>query len=215
MYLQASQPAALALIPMSAKTQIAELSDEQLIVMVQARDQSAFQELVKRYQTSIRAHLYKLAPDINDRSDLEQEVLIRMWRHIGALKNPNSFRSWLRQIATNIFYDTLRKKPALKVISLDEPFDQQDENTTRDVQDKSALPEDVMQRAELLAEIEAALTKLPEQFRTAMILREVHGLSYDEIANLTNSEKGTVKSRISRARDKVQISMSSYLEDCA
>jgi RNA polymerase sigma-70 factor (ECF subfamily) len=194
-----------------------ELSDTELVVRAQAKDQRAFELLVKRHQSLIKAHLYQLAPESNDRSDLEQEVLIRIWRSIGSLKNPASFRSWLRQIATNIFYDSLRKKPALRVISLDEPMNSEngDENATRDIQDKSAMPEDVMQRAELLKEIEVALAKLPEQFRTAMILREMHGLSYEEIANITNSEKGTVKSRISRARDKVQLSMSPYFKDCA
>lgn len=196
---------------------IEQLSDSDLVVLAQQKNQQAFNQLVRRHQNAIRAHLYQLAPDSNDRCDFEQEVLIRMWRSIGTLRNPASFRSWLRQIATNIFYDSLRKKPALRVISLDEPIctDSGEEMASRDVQDKSCMPEDVMQRAELMSEIEGALAKLPEQFRTAMILREMHGLSYEEIAVLTKSEKGTVKSRISRARDKVQISMTKYFKDCA
>ncbi|HEY9732190.1 MAG TPA: sigma-70 family RNA polymerase sigma factor [Drouetiella sp.] len=195
---------------------IDELSDPELIVLAQQRDERAFGVLVKRHQASIRAHLYQLAPDSADRADFEQEVLIRMWRCIGALRNCASFKSWLRQIGTNIFYDSLRKKPALKVVSLDESFaNERDENVTRDVEDTSALPEEMLQRSELMSEIESALAKLPEPFRVAMILREMHGLSYDEIATLTKSEKGTVKSRISRARDKVQASMAPYFKDCA
>lgn len=195
---------------------IEQLPDHELVVRAQRKDEQAFGVLVKRHQSSIRAHLYQLAPDSSDRADFEQEVLIRMWRSIGSLRNTASLKSWLRQIATNIFYDSLRKKPGLKIVSLDEPYpNDKDENATRDIEDSSALPEEVMQRAELMSEIETALKKLPEQFRTAMILREMHGLSYDEIAILTNSEKGTVKSRISRARDKVQNSMASYFKDCA
>jgi len=195
---------------------VEQLPDHDLVLLAQGRDKQAFGILVRRHQSSIRAHLYQLAPDSSDRADFEQEVLIRMWRSIGSLRNTASLKSWLRQIATNIFYDSLRKKPGLKVVSLDEPYPNDgDENATRDIEDSSALPEEVMQRAELLSEIEIALNKLPEQFRTAMVLREMHGLSYDEIAILTNSEKGTVKSRISRARDKVQTSMASYFKDCA
>jgi RNA polymerase sigma-70 factor (ECF subfamily) len=201
---------------MSKKMQTDTLTDAELIVLAQQRNERAFCVLAKRHQASIRAHLYQLAPDSADRADFEQEVLIRMWRSIGALRNSASFKSWLRQIGTNIFYDSLRKKPALKVVSLDESYaNERDENVTRDVEDTSALPEEVMQRSELMSEIEAALAKLPEQFRIAMILREMHGLSYDQIAILTNSEKGTVKSRISRARDKVQTSMAPYFKDCA
>lgn len=214
MYKSTTVPAELAVVP--AQDSIDRLSDTDLVVLAQARNEQAFEQLVRRHKSAIRAHLYHLAPDSSDRSDFEQEVLIRMWRSIGSLRNPASFKSWLRQIATNIFYDSLRKKPALKVVSLDESYaNEMDENVTRDVEDSSALPEDVMQRAELMSEIESALAKLPEQFRTAMILREMHGLSYEEIAVLTNSEKGTVKSRISRARDKVQVSMSAYFKDCA
>jgi RNA polymerase sigma-70 factor (ECF subfamily) len=214
MYKSTIVPAELAVVP--AQDSIDRLSDTDLVVLAQARNEQAFEQLVRRHKSAIRAHLYHMAPDSADRSDFEQEVLIRMWRSIGSLRNPASFKSWLRQIATNIFYDSLRKKPALKVVSLDESYaNEMDENVTRDVEDSSALPEDVVQRAELMSEIESALAKLPEQFRTVMILREIHGLSYEEIAVLTNSEKGTVKSRISRARDKVQVSMSAYFKDCA
>lgn len=205
-----------ALQVMSRQSDGEQVTDHDLVLLAQGRDKHAFGELVKRHQASIRAHLYQLAPDCSDRADFEQEVLIRMWRSIGTLRNAACLKSWLRQIATNIFYDSLRKKPSLKIVSLDEPYNnEKDESASRDVQDCSAMPEEVMQRAELMSEIETALGKLPEQFRVAMILREMHGLSYEEIATLTHSEKGTVKSRISRARDKIQLSMASYIKDCA
>jgi len=199
----------------STSVNMAELSDRDLIILVQNQHHLAFQQLVKRNQSFIRAYLYQLAPDSSERADLEQEVLLRIWRFIGSLRDPAKFKAWLRQITSNVFYDSLRKRSALKVVSLDESYNEDEESTSRDIADSSAVPEDVMQREELLSEIESALSKLPDQFRTSLILREMHGLSYEEIAKLTHSEKGTVKSRVSRARDKVQNSMSSYLKDCA
>ncbi len=194
-----------------------QISDRELIILCQAKDRVAFDQLVKRYQRIIHALLYQLAPDCSDRSDLAQEVFIRLWRSIGTLRDPACFKSWLNQIVTNIFYDNLRKRPRLSVVSLDEPIgaDQGDDGCSRDVEDVSALPDEVLQRSELSTAIHSAINKLPEQFRTAIVLRELHGLSYEEIAAMTNSEKGTVKSRISRARDKVQHWMSPYFRDCA
>lgn len=190
-------------------------SDGELIVLCQKKDSRAFEELIKRHQRTVYALLYRLAPDWNDTSDLAQEVFIRMWRSIGNLRNPSAFRSWLSQIVTNLFYDELRKRPRqLPTISMDEPLDSEEGNdsTTRDIKDKSAGPDELCQRKEMTEVVRQAMTRLPEQFRTAIILREFEGLSYEEIALITNTEIGTVKSRIARARAKIQEMVSPYLK---
>lgn len=189
-------------------------SDRDLVVACQRREQSAFEELVKRYQRTVYTLLYQLAPDWNDTADLSQEVFLRIWRSINNLRNPSSFRPWLTQIVTNLFYDELRKRPRqLSTVAIDKPGGVEDEEGAgRDIPDTSAQPDDMLQTRQMSDVIRAAMASLPEQFRTAIVLREIEGLSYEEIGVLTKTEMGTVKSRIARARAKLQELLKPYIE---
>jgi RNA polymerase sigma-70 factor (ECF subfamily) len=197
-------------------TAYSQKSDRDLVLACQKRDPAAFEELVKRHQRTVYALLYQLAPDWVDTSDLAQEVFIRVWRSINNLRNPSSFRGWLTQIVTNLFYDELRRRPRrLPTVSMDEGLDpdaEEGESATRDIPDVSLLPDEKVLNRELSEVVREAMTKLPEQFRTAIVLREVEGLSYEEIAILTKTEMGTVKSRIARARTKLQEMLQPYLQ---
>lgn len=196
-------------------TPYSQKSDRDLVLAIQRRDTGAFEELVKRHQRTVYALLYQLAPEWSDTSDLAQEVFIRIWRSINNLRNPSSFRSWLTQIVTNLFYDELRRRPRrLPTVSMDESYgeDDADEGPTRDIPDESARPDDIVLSKEISEVIRQSMSQLPEQFRTAIVLREVEGLSYEEIAILTKTEMGTVKSRIARARSKLQELLKPYLE---
>lgn len=199
-------------------TPYSQKSDKDLVLACQRREPAAFEELVKRHQRTVYALLYQLAPDWNDTGDLAQEVFIRVWRSINNLRNPASFRSWLSQIVTNLFYDELRKRPRrLPTVSMDEAIgdDESSEGLTRDIADTSALPDDIVLNREMSEVIRQAMGTLPEQFRTAIVLREVEGLSYEEIGLLTKTEMGTVKSRIARARSKLQELLKPYLENAS
>ncbi|MBY0356529.1 MAG: sigma-70 family RNA polymerase sigma factor [Candidatus Obscuribacterales bacterium] len=195
-------------------TVYSQKSDRDLVLACQKRDPAAFEELVKRHQRTVYALLYQLAPDWTDTSDLAQEVFIRIWRSINNLRNPSSFRSWLTQIVTNLFYDELRKRPRrLPTVSMEETDNGEDgDSTTKDLPDSTALPDEIILSNELSEVIRHAMEKLPEQFRTAIVLRELEGLSYEEIAILTKTEMGTVKSRIARARTKLQELLQPYVE---
>src|SRR5262250_1136873 len=92
-----------------SKEYYAKMADAELIVACQQRDEAAFQQLLERYQRTVRGMLYRLAPDWQDTADLSQEVFIRIWWSIDQLRNPYAFKSWLKQIVTNLFYDELRK----------------------------------------------------------------------------------------------------------
>jgi RNA polymerase sigma-70 factor (ECF subfamily) len=191
-------------------------SDRDLVLACQRREPAAFEELVKRHQRTVYALLYQLAPDWQDTSDLAQEVFIRVWRSINNVRNPSSFRSWLTQIVTNLFYDELRRRPRrLPTVSMDDTWesDENDDGPTRDIPDNSALPDEKVLTKEATETIRKAMITLPEQFRTAIVLRELEGLSYEEIAILTKTEMGTVKSRIARARTKLQELLKPYLEN--
>jgi len=187
------------------RTNYSDMDDAQLVLLCQKQDQAAFDVLIKRHQRNLHAMLYKLAPDWNDNADLAQEACIRIWKGIGKLQNPKAFKSWMGQIVTNLFYDELRKRPRQTVImSLDAPIGDDEDSPTRDLADPAAGPDEIYDRKDLRKTVDAAISTLPRQFRTAIILREVEDLPYDEIAKITQTDIGTVKSRISRARTKVQ-----------
>jgi RNA polymerase sigma-70 factor (ECF subfamily) len=199
-------------------TPYSQKSDRDLVLACQRREPAAFEELVKRHQRTVYALIYQLAPEWSDTSDLAQEVFIRVWRSINNLRNPSSFRSWLTQIVTNLFYDELRRRPRrLPTVSMDEALEggESEDGPTRDIPDDSARPDDIVLSREITEVIREAMSRLPEQFRTAIVLREVEGLSYEEIAILTKTEMGTVKSRIARARTKLQEMLKPYLESAS
>jgi RNA polymerase sigma-70 factor, ECF subfamily len=205
---------------MSSKSQTKEdlraLSTEELVLKAQADQMSALEELVSRYQKLVYVTLYQLAPERNDITDLTQEVLLRMCRSIKSLRNPKTFKYWLNRIITNLFYDELRKAPRqLKTISLDEPaYENDDEQSpARDIPDASDMPDKLALNSELDYKIQQAIQNLPEQFRTIIVLREIQGLSYEEIASLTETNIGTVKSRLARARLKLQEVLEPYLKE--
>jgi RNA polymerase sigma-70 factor (ECF subfamily) len=197
-------------------TAYSQKSDRDLVLACQKREPQAFEELVKRHQRTVFSLLYQLAPDWEDTSDLAQEVFIRVWRSINNLRNPASFRGWLTQIVTNLFYDELRKRPRrLPTVSMDDSHggeDGESDGSTRDIPDTGILPDEKILNKEISEVIRQAMLRLPEQFRTAIVLREVEGLSYDEIAVITQTEMGTVKSRIARARTKLQELLKPYIE---
>jgi RNA polymerase sigma-70 factor, ECF subfamily len=188
-------------------------SDAELVVLCQQKDQAAFKQLVKRHERTVYALLYRLAPDWRDTSDLAQEVFIRMWARIDTLRSPNAFKSWMSQIVTNLFYDELRKRPRqLPTVSMDSTEGMEEEDApTRDIPDSKDGPEQLFQRDELATAVSSAIQSLPEQFRTTIILRELQGLAYEEIAHAMGCDVGTVKSRISRARGKIQTILAPYL----
>jgi RNA polymerase sigma-70 factor (ECF subfamily) len=194
----------------------AQMADAELIAQCQAGNTVAFEVLMTRYRGTVAGLLYQLAPDWTDSADLTQEAFIRVWRSIGTLRCPYAFKSWLTHLVTNLFYDELRKRPPTTMISMDDcQRDESDENQTRDLPDLTHMPDEVTQRHELSEAIEHAVEKLPEQFKTVLVLREFDGLSYEEIAQLTHTEIGTVKSRISRARLRVQQLLSTFLNSAA
>jgi RNA polymerase sigma factor (sigma-70 family) len=188
-------------------TNYSKLGNNELIELCKNNDQRAFAEIVKRNDRTVNGMLYRLAPDWADTADLSQEVFIRMWRCIGQLQNPARFRSWLYRIVMNLFYDELRKRSReLPTSSLDEPQYDEDpgDHPGRDTAEKRPGPEELCLNSELEHVIKAAMQKLPDQFREAVMLREVNGLSYEEIAIQTNVGIGTVKSRIARARTQIR-----------
>ena len=190
-------------------------ADEELVIACQGGSREAMESLVKKHQRSVYSLLYQLAPDWSDNSDLAQEVFIRVYKGIRSLRNPKTFRSWLNQIVVNLFYDELRRRPRrLPTVSIDAPIESEngESDLVREIPDPSLKPDEKSLVQELDQFIRKAMAQLAEQFRTAIVLRELQGLSYEEIAEQIGCELGTVKSRIARARGRLQEVLSPYLE---
>lgn len=198
------------------KIQFTQVTDLEVIQYCQIGNKDAFQELVKRYQKNVFALLYQLAPEWRDLNDLSQEVFIRVFKGVHNLRNPKIFKSWLNQIVLNLFYDELRKRPRrLKTISIDQSFedDNNESDFIREVRDTGLKPDEIISNNETKEAIKTAMAQLPEQFRTAIVLRELQGLQYEEIAELLGCALGTVKSRIWRARERLQEILEPILSD--
>ncbi len=194
-----------------------KLSNYELIQYCQtgtSPDRTAFAELLRRYQSHVDKVLYHLAPDWQDRSDLAQEVWLRVYRHIQRLQEPAKFQGWLSRIATNLFYDELRKrKRVAHPLSLDAPRRVGDGEMDWEIAAEQPSPDQNMSTREFYEQLQAAIADLPEVFRTTIVMREIQGLSYEEIADITQVSLGTVKSRIARARARLQFLLHDYLDN--
>lgn len=193
-----------------------KLSNCDLITLCQEGrypNRPAFTELLRRYQSHVDRILYHLAPDWQDRADLAQEVWIRVYRNIKRLNEPLKFRGWLSRIATNLFYDELRKRKRINhPISLDAPRRVDDGEIDWEIMSSYPSPDDTLATREFYDSLQTAIADLPEAFRTTIVLREIEGMAYEEIAELTSVSLGTVKSRIARARAKLQSVLQPYLD---
>jgi RNA polymerase sigma-70 factor (ECF subfamily) len=192
-----------------------QLTNAELVALCQQRirpDRTLFAELLRRYQSHVDKLLYHLAPDWSDRADLAQEVWIRVYRNIRRLNEPAKFKGWLSRIVTNLFYDELRRRKRSKfTLSLDAPLALEDGAIDWDVPTDDPGPVDAIMTTEFYDQLHRAIADLPPAFRTTIILREIQGLSYEEIAEITGVSLGTVKSRIARARQRLQDDLQSYL----
>ena len=195
------------------KLQYKKMTLAELVVLAQQNDLKALEEPIKREQKNVFAAFSYLTDKRENISDLTQEALMRVAKNITTLKNPKHFKSWLNTIITNLFYDELRKTSRMPdTISIENTeCENPDFNILSLIPDKKCKPHEKCISNELEKIIKEAIRKLPEQFRIVIVLRELQGLSYEEIAKITGAGVGTVKSRISRARCKLQEGLRAYI----
>ncbi|MBR6721887.1 sigma-70 family RNA polymerase sigma factor [bacterium] len=185
---------------------------EELVVLAQKEDYKAIEELIRKIQSDVYATLSYLLKNNENLPDLTQEILLKVAKNIQNLKNPKCFKSWLNQIVTNTYYDFIRKKKSTpETISIDYVCEPLNVEIKLELPDLKTKPIEKCITAECEKQIKNAIRELPEAFRIAIILREFQGLSYEEIAKTTQSSIGTVKSRISRARIKLQEVLKNYI----
>lgn len=164
-------------------------------------DQDAFAQLVQRYEKRVFALAGRLCGNPEDAAEAAQEAFLSAWQGLPFFRGDASFSTWLYRLVSNACVDLLRRENRHRSNagpSLD------DEETLLELPDQTLSPQLAAERSELRQQIEAGLQALPLAYRQVLVLREIHQLSYDEIADSLELDVGTVKSRINRARHKLR-----------
>lgn len=181
-----------------------------VVEVARHEDRREFDGLVERYHKQAYNIAYRMAGNHADAEDLTQEAFIRAFRFFGQYRRELPFDSWLYKIMSNVFIDRLRRRPKAKIRSLDQPVVTAEGEVQFDVADPSEGPEDIVLSMEMDGRIQAALENLPEAFRITVIYADIEGLSYEEIAEVTNTNIGTVRSRLHRGRRLLRDKLKKY-----
>jgi len=173
-----------------------------LFSSVMRNDSKEFDALVERYHRQAYNIAYRLTGNHSDAEDLTQESFLRAYRFFDRYQRDMPFENWLYRIMSRVFIDELRKKPKFRTTSLDQPlaFGNGDSEITLEIPDFESNPEHNLIVDALEEPLQAALDSLPGEFRTAVILADIEGLSYEEIAEVMHCSLGTVRSRLHRGR---------------
>ena len=175
--------------------------DERLLVKkAQKGDHKAFEQLMEEHFKKIYNLAYRMTGNPDDASDMTQEVMLKLFRNIGSFKGDSKFSTWVYRVATNTCLDELKKSRRHSHTSLNTEYDTGDGEITCEVEDTSPTPEEMTEKKELRGMVADAVQRLSPDHRAAIVLRDIKGFSYGEIAKILNCTEGTVKSRISRAR---------------
>jgi len=175
---------------------------DDLVRRTQRGELAAFNSLVLRYQDALYSLVARMLTDRAAAEDVTQEAFVAAWRNIGTFRG-GSFRAWLFTIAANRARDELRRRVRRPTTSLDAARDDPD-RADLDPPDRDPTPEGVAEQTEMRAALEVALRELPDDWREVVVLSDIHGLDYAEIAQATGVAVGTVKSRLSRARARLR-----------
>jgi RNA polymerase sigma-70 factor, ECF subfamily len=187
--------------------------DVALVQRAQANDRAAFNEIVLRYKGKVFNYISRMVPSGGDAEDLTQETFIRAYLSIRSFQSRASLNTWLFRIATNLCIDHSRKqKTHIQASSLSQTLESDDAEIERDIPDCAFDPQRLLMNQELGKVMDAALYELPEKLRTVVLLYDMEGLSYEEIAAIVNCPLGTVKSRLFNARAALREKLSPYLK---
>lgn len=176
------------------------MNEDFLIKKAKKGDSAAFSALMEQHFAMIYNLALRMSGNPDDASDLTQEVMIKLFKNIGAFEGKSKFSTWVYRVASNTCLDELRKIKRKKTVSLDAEYETEDGSVGYEAEDTASTPDVSAERSELKTIVAKAVSRLGEEYRTAVILRDINGLSYTEIAEVIGCSVGTVKSRISRGR---------------
>ncbi len=174
--------------------------------------QKEFDNLVGKTQRQAYNMAYRLTGNRDDAEDLTQEAYLRAFRSFGTYNRTLPFEGWFFRILSNLFIDLLRRRPKVKPLSLDHPMgdEESEHNLLLQVADEHSDPAETLMESVMDERLQTALNALPETFRNAVLLCDVEGKSYEEIASVMHSSIGTVRSRIHRGRALLR----RHMENC-
>jgi len=186
--------------------------DQQLVERAQGGDKQAFDLLVSKYQRKLGRLLSRFIRDPGEVEDVAQEAFIKAYRALPSFRGDSAFYTWLYRIGINTAKNYLvamgRRAPTTTEFDADEAESFEDGEQLRDIN----TPESVLASKEIAATVQKAMEDLPDELRTAIELREIEGLSYEEIASIMNCPIGTVRSRIFRAREAIAAKLRPLLD---
>jgi RNA polymerase sigma-70 factor (ECF subfamily) len=186
-------------------------ADQLLVARVQRGDKAAFDVLVRKYQHKIVKLVTRYVHDSTEALDVAQEAFIKAYRAIHGFRGDSAFYTWLYRIAINTAKNHLvaeSRRPLEHGVDLQDPEQYEVQSRLRDVD----TPERLLLTDEIQRTVETAIAELPEDLRTAIVLRELEGLSYEEIAEAMSCPVGTVRSRIFRAREAIDEKLKPLLD---
>jgi RNA polymerase sigma-70 factor (ECF subfamily) len=190
-------------------------ADRILVERVQAGDKQVFGLLVTKYQRKLARLISRMVRDSAEVEDIVQESFIRAYRALPSFRNDSAFYTWLYRIGVNTAKNWLmthgRRAQLTRSVDGDEAEGQEDVELLQNTE----TPERLLMTKELGETVNAAVERLPEELRTAITLREIDGLSYEEIAQVMDCPIGTVRSRIFRARDAISAKLRPLLDTAA
>ncbi len=191
----------------------ADLDDAQVVQAFLDGRERAFDELVSRYQVRLLNFVYRTVGDRERAEDLVQEVFIRIYRHLHRFDQTKKFSTWAYTIASNLAKNELRNRSRNPLV-LFQTIKRNWEADHRPLQfeDSSSRPDDLFYKRHLRELVEQSVSQLPEHHRVVFVLRELEGKTYEEIADITGCNLGTVKSRLNRARNNFAAIIAPHLD---
>ncbi|MEN3038779.1 MAG: sigma-70 family RNA polymerase sigma factor [Candidatus Kryptonium sp.] len=189
------------------KEQFEQFDEAEVIKRARDGDEKAFEFIVKKYQNRVANLIFKIIGDASVVEDLTQDVFVRVIESLKDYKFGSAFYTWIYRITVNICIDEIRKRQRSRTYSLSDVLSQNPK-----AEPSHSQVEKIVEQRELREIIEKAISKLPIEYKTAIVLREFEDLSYEEIAKILKVSVGTVKSRIFRARKLLAEHLKEYRE---
>lgn len=174
------------------------IDEKELIRQAKSGNLKAYEEIIGLYEKKVFSTIYYMIKNDNEVEDIAQEVFIKIYKNLGNFKEESSLYTWIYRITVNVCIDELKKRK--KVVYLDEKIDTKDGEVELQLPDDSKSPTDIAEDNDLKDKLEKCIKKLPESQRMMIILRDIKGFTYMEIAEIMKMNLGTVKSKINRAR---------------
>jgi RNA polymerase sigma-70 factor (ECF subfamily) len=185
-------------LPMKGGQNVVE--EQVLLKKSQEGDIAAFEKLIEGYQKRVFNIAYRLVGNYDDASELAQEVFIKVFKSLRKFKGQSSFSTWVYSITKNVCFDELRKRKNKKIVYIDEDIKYDNNEMQRQIEDDRPQPDIIAEKNEVKKIVHEAIQELSQDHRIVIVMRDIQGFSYEEIARILNCPEGTVKSRINRAR---------------